>query len=236
MAVIRQHDAQRLADRALMLDLGDLKRQGEAILARAREQGEAIVAGARRERERIGAEHFEQARREGLEAGRKQGLEEGRRAGHEAGLAERREAVAALEKAWAEALKGFEARRVEMHQQAREDVLRLAVVLAERVVKRALETDPSLVVDQVGSVIGLIGRPTRLRVHVHPDDKPLVREALPGLCAAVGGMSNVELLADPLLARGSCVVRTEGGGEVDASIAAQLDRIAAALLPAGEGP
>jgi hypothetical protein len=46
MAVIRQSEARRLAEEAITLDLGDLQRQGDALVTRASEQAAGIIASA----------------------------------------------------------------------------------------------------------------------------------------------------------------------------------------------
>lgn len=213
------------------MDLGDLQRQGVAIVARAREQAEAILAQARGERDRIMAGVREQARAEGLAQGREQGVALGRKAGEAHALAERREALARLEQAWTQAIGAFERDRDAMLLQAREDVLTLALLLTHRVVHRAYEVDPELLADQLRAALAGVARPSRVAICVHPDDATLAREALPDLLATLANVRHAEIRKDPALARGSCIVRTSGGGVIDASIHAQLDAIARAILP-----
>jgi flagellar biosynthesis/type III secretory pathway protein FliH len=90
----------------------------------------------------------------------------------------------------------------------------------------------------VRSVLATVIRPTEAVLAVSPEDRPLVDAALGGLIAQFPAIRNVSLQDDPRLARGSCVARMRdpetaglGGGEVDASLQTQLDRIVAVLLP-----
>lgn len=231
MALIRQSLADTVARDAVVLDLGDLVRQGDQIRARARAEAERIVAEARAERERLLAGAAEEGRREGLA----KGLEEGRKNGEEAGKREALAAAAdrlkALEERWGAALAGFESQRDEMLLEARTDVLRLALLAAEKVTKRAIEMRPEAAADQLSGVLSLLTNPTRLVVAVHPDDVALVREALPALSERFASASHAEVAAADGLDRGSCVVRTGSGGTIDASIRTQLERIVRAVLP-----
>ena len=235
MAVIRQSDAHRIAEHAITLDLGDLRAQGEAMLARARQQAREVVDDGLAQRQTLIEGAAEVGRAQGYEVGQAEGRTVGEAAGFAAADAARREELATLERAWTAALEAFERDRAEMLLQARQDVLTLAVLLASRVVKRAIAVDPSLVVDQATSVLSAAARGSRLVLVVHPHDEPIVRRALPGVCAGASRPGHVELATDPLVERGSCTARTPGGGVVDGTIATQLDRIAHAMLGPGAG-
>ncbi|MFO0832844.1 MAG: FliH/SctL family protein [Phycisphaerales bacterium] len=227
MAVIRQSDALRMAEHAVTLDLGDLHAQGEAIIARARAKAQAVIDDGLAQRQKLIDGAAEAGRRQGHDAGFAKGLAEGKTAG----AAEARAACAVqleqLNKAWGAALAAFEQQRAAMLTEAKQDVLALALLLARRVVKRAIESDPTLVVDQAAAVVAAAARSTRLVLRVHPDDEQMVREALPAIAQGRGGQ--VELSPDGSLSRGSCVAQTAGGGVVDASIESQLWRIAEVL-------
>lgn len=231
MALLRQSEAQRIASEAIALDLGDLARQGDALLARARAQAAAILEQAQAQRAAVMRGIEEQARREGLEAGKREGIEAGRASGHAQALAESKAKLETLQQAWGGALAEFERTRAAMLEDAREDVLQLAVMLAQRVVKRAIDVDATIVQDQVSATLAMVARPTALTVAVHPEDESLAREALATLAISMDAARHATLASDASLARGSCVVRTAGGGVLDASVDAQLKRIAEALLP-----
>jgi flagellar assembly protein FliH len=231
MAVIRQSEARRLAEEAITLDLGDLQRQGDALVTRAREQAAGIIASAQAERERIMRGVEEQARKDGFAKGQADGFEAGKRTGHEAALKERRQQLEVIEKSWAGALGQFEEQRAGMMQQAREDVLTLAVMLTQRVVRRQFAVDPTLVVEQVEACLRAIAKPTTLTITIAAADETVVRAALPGLISRVGSAHSVTLHVDAAAAVGTCVARSAGGGAIDASMETQLTRIAESLVP-----
>jgi len=231
MAVLRQGEAVRVADRAIVLDLGDLKRQGEALRAHTQSQISTMLAEAKAERERLLASARDEGRAQGLREGREAGLRQGADEGRQAALQEHRAALGTIEAAWKSALAHFVGERERLLSDARQDVVRLATLIASRVVKRHLEFDPGVIEGQLAAVIAQLSRPTRLVVTIHPDDEPIARAALPGLLAALGNAKHVDLRTDASLTRGSCVAVTPGGGVIDASIESQLERIVQTLLP-----
>jgi len=240
VAVLKLSNSADMLKDAVVLDLGDLRRQGEAIMAQARERAAAAVKAGEAERARLIADAAAVGHAQGLEQGKTEGFARGLEEGRAAGLAERREALERLDRAWTESLGAFTAARERLLDEAGRDVVLLAARLAERVVKRAVALDPSIVQDQLRAVLGLVMRPSRVSIRIHPDDRALAADALPGIVAAMGTVAHAEVLDDSSLARGSCVARLRGagtgdglpGGEIDASIDTQLERLAAALLPA----
>jgi flagellar biosynthesis/type III secretory pathway protein FliH len=236
MAMISRANAEHAAKDAIVLDLGDLARQGESLRARARQEAETILAQARAERERL----ISTARAEGLTRGLAEGREQGRREGAEAGraaaLQEHKAALAAVEQGWAKALAEFLASRERTLAQARADMLTLAVRLAGRIVKRAVHADPGVAAAQVEAVLASVARRTRLVIRVNPLDEPAVRAALPALLARMPTAEHAELLPDPAVSRGSCLASTAGGGLIDATIEAQLDAVARQVLGEGADP
>lgn len=231
MALIRQANAKAMARDAIVLDLGDLAAQGELLKARARAEADQIVAESRAERKRLLDGAAEEGRREGLARGLEEGRKQGADAGKKEAIAAQRETLSKLESAWGAALAAFESSRDQMLLEAKEDIVKLAAIVAELVTKRAMVLEPSRVADQLGAVLGLLSRATRLVVSVHPDDESILREALPALAATLPAATHVEFATDPALERGSCVARSGSGGVIDASIRTQLQRISETLVP-----
>jgi flagellar biosynthesis/type III secretory pathway protein FliH len=231
MALIRKSMAQTLAREAIVLDLGDLVRQADAIKAKARADAEAIVAEGRAERERLITGAAEEGRAQGLAKGLEEGRTQGQAEGRQAALAEFKERLGKLEVGWTAGLAAFDAERDRMLLEARQDIVRLAASVAELVAKRVVSLNPETVNEQVGAVLALLSKPTRLMLLVNPDDEATVRQALPALCQKYSAAAHVDLGTDASIARGGCVAKTAGGGVIDATITAQLERIAEALLP-----
>lgn len=231
MALIRQTQLGDALKSAIVLDLGDLRRQAEAIKAAARAEADQILAAAREER-RVLVEHAADAGRaeglaRGLEEGRARGADEAR----SATVAEMQPRLEALRAAWEAALNEFAARRDEMLTQARGDILRLAAQAAELVTRRRVELDGGAALAQLEAALSLLVGRSRVVVRVHPDDKRLFQSALKELAGRFENAAHAAIATDDSLSPGSCIVGTPAGGEIDASIDTQLERIVEAILP-----
>ncbi len=230
MALIKNALSETMAREAIVLNLSDIRRQGEELRERARAEAAKIVEDGKAERKRLIADAAAEGKKQGLEEGR----EQGRREGFEGGAAEAREQVAAalgtIEAAWTRAIEEFERARDDMLIEARTDVVRLATAIGARVTRRIVEVDPAAVLGPLESALSIVTRGSRLVVAVNPDDRADVERALPDLAARLASSAHAEVSPDPSLPRGSCVVRT-GKGEIDASVETQIERIVAELVP-----
>ncbi|MFG0306347.1 MAG: FliH/SctL family protein [Phycisphaerales bacterium JB040] len=233
MALIPHAQADRLVKQAVPLDLADQQRRADRLRLEAQREAESVLARAREEARALLDEARERGREEGLDRGLREGLERGREQGRDEALGSLRETIERLSEAWGRTLADFDERREAMLTDARTDVLRLAVAIAERVTHRAIEVDPGAASRQLEHCLELLTRPTQLRVAVHPGDLASLREALPGIVARFEHAMHAELIEDASLSPGSVVLRTESGGVIDASVRAQFDRIARELLPGG---
>lgn len=230
MAVIRAADAKTMARDAIVLDLGELSRQGDRIIGQAKFKADLLIEEAKQERTRL----ISDAEKVGLERGEKAGYEEGFKKGQAQGAEEAREQVAEdlrrLAVAWGDALETFESLRIALFREARLDVLKLAVAIAEKVAKRAIETDDHAAANQLAAALEMVARPTGLRIACSPEDRKILTDMMPALESRFSKVTSAEVLEDASLSRGSVVVRTDKG-EIDASIETQIVRVIDALLP-----
>lgn len=230
MALIRQTEKSSPLTDAIVYRLGDLVREGTVLREQTSRQVETMLSDARAERERL----ISGGREEGMKLGREQGYQEGFAKGEEAGralsISQVSSQLGALLKGWQKALDEFEKDRDTLLLEARTEVLRLAVEIARAVVKRDIRFRPESVVDQAEAALRMIVRPSRVRLSLHPEDRPIIEQALPGLLARCANATHIELEDNSLSQRGECVART-AGGEIDAGIAVQLERIIETILP-----
>jgi len=144
---------------------------------------------------------------------------EGLAAGREAALAELQPAAAALE----EGARRLGEESAAVAERLELQAVELGLLLAEKIVGAAVAADPELVVEAVrGALRGLVER-ERVTVLVHPDDLELVRGAMGGLVATLGGIEHAEVQAERRVGRGGAVVRTPEG-DVDARVETKLER------------
>ena len=138
----------------------------------------------------------------------------------------RADALAALEPALAALAQAVEDVREQQLQAAVElerRAVELGLALAKKVVAGALEVKPEKVIDTVtGALRGIVER-ERVIVLVNPDDLEIVREAMEGIRASLGGMEHCVVEAERRVGRGGCLVRTPVG-DIDARVETKLER------------
>lgn len=203
--------------RPLPLRSFDDEALAEAELEKARE----ILRGAIGEREKI----REQARRDGYE----KGLQEGREA---AAVVERerlgREA-APLGDVLRAAAAAVDAKRAELAAAAETDLLRLAVRIAEKIVKAEVESGRRVAAENLRRAVALAVRRREIRVRLNPADLEMIEAFLPELRRGAPDLGPVLLEADAAVARGGVVVVTPEG-VVDADLRTQIEEIERGLL------
>jgi len=165
-------------------------------------------------RVRLAEVEREAARRE--EAGRQSGYERGFDAGRREEAARVDAAVARL----AATIEELASSRRRLRRQAEQDVLKLAVAIARRVLHRELQADPEAMLGLVKAALdGLDAREVE-QVRVSPQDAPAVRAHLERLRPEF----RFEVAPDTKLERGAAVFETRRG-TLDASVDTQLQEI-----------
>ncbi len=114
----------------------------------------------------------------------------------------------------------------DLDQEMVESVGELALLIARHLVRRELKAEPGEVVGVVRETIRHLPVASRkTTVRLNPDDVVLVRDAL-----ALGNDTlDWRLEADPLIARGGCIVETESS-RIDASVETRLAAIASKMF------
>ena len=233
MAIIKSNNAAAMLKDAVVLDLGDIGKQAKALREKAQQQADQILRDAQAQAQQLidGAEAV--GLEQGKAAGYEQGLAEGREQGKAQALAEAAEQLTQLQQAWVAAAQQWEAQQQTLHRQARQDVLKLAVMLARKVVHRVVEQDNQVAADQVAAALSHVLRPSDVTVRICPDDRQVVEEALPAVANTMSQLKHVQLVDDPAVGKGGCIV-SFGQGQIDASIDTQLDRVVQLLLPSDD--
>lgn len=230
MALIKNTSSGPLAGSGSVYNLADLTRESKHVLHEAKAQAHQITQQAKQEAAKL----VDSATDRGFAAGKEQGLveghEEGRQAGRTEAIAEFASQLNDLHASFSAALERWEADRNGMIMAAREDVLRLALAVAEKVTHRIIETDSTVIGDQLAEALALLMAPRAVTVAVAPQDRALVEAMLPDLIGKINTCKHAAILDDPSVTRGGCVI-SAGAGRIDATIERQLQRIVDTLLP-----
>lgn len=160
-----------------------------------------------------------------LAAARQAGYQDGYRDGLVGLDSFKRSFAAQLSTQFAELLQGFDQQLAALEQQMAQAVAEAAVLLARRVVRAELRTQPEQVAEVAAQAVNAVLQSARqIRVLVHPDDHALVAAGAAEALQARGA----RLIAQPGIERGGCLVESDLG-QIDARIAARWDEAAATL-------
>lgn len=191
---------------------------------RAQEQvakAKEILAAAVKESDRI----REEARKEGLEKGRAEALAEARKLERERLTPE----VAAVRDLLKKAVEALQAKRAELIAAAERDLVKLAIAIAEKIVKHEVRAPGAAAVENVRHAVELTANRQVVRILVHPEDFKTVESHLPGLKREFTDILDIAVEGSETVGRGGCIVSTREG-LVDATIAAQLEELERGLL------
>jgi len=99
-------------------------------------------------------------------------------------------------------------------------LVRLAIEIARRILRREIHTDPSAVLGLVKAALERVAAREVLRVRVPPQDVAMLKNHL----AEQGMPERIEVTADGNLERGAVIVETSRG-DLEASVETQLEEI-----------
>lgn len=233
MAVIKRQHASGLLKEAIVLDLGDIAQQGARIEAAAHAKARQIEQEAQQRADALtkhsSDQGFEQGRAAGLEAGQT----EGRQLGRDAAFKEMAEQLAELQRNWSQAAQQWETQRLMLESQAQQNVLELALRLAEKIVHRTVRIDNQVILDQVRAALTHALGDHDVTVRIGPDDRGVFDVALPAFLDEMARFKHISIVEDHAVSRGGCVIDF-GLGQIDATLETQLRRAVELLLPEPE--
>jgi flagellar assembly protein FliH len=213
---------------ATAFSFADVERQAQDILGRARNEADCILAEAKTRAAQLAATLKKQAQErgwaEGCAQGRAQACAQARQAALEAAQAELSRLIQTLATGLAE----YERQRNTLLAQAESGLIELALAIARRVCKSVAAGSTAAVQANIRALLEMVKQHQDLELHVNPADYELLAEAGPQLTRQISQLEHVALKTDPAVDRGGCVLHTRDGA-IDATIAGQLDRIAAAI-------
>jgi len=162
------------------------------------------------------AERVAALEREAFEKGRL----EGERAGESAALSRTEDLLRRL----AATIDEIASLRAGMMRRTERELVRLAVAMAERIVRKEVQLDRALLTKMAHVAIERLGESVVATIHLNPID----HEAISARRDESLGQS-VQLVADPAVEPGGCLVRS-AFGVIDAGIDTQVREVARALL------
>jgi flagellar biosynthesis/type III secretory pathway protein FliH len=194
--------------RGVAFRFDDLAAEAEARLGRARAEAERLLADARRDADEI----RDEARREGL---RQASDELERRVDQRLSgvLPALRQATSELHDARQAWLTHWETAAV-----------RLAVAMAERVIRRELPRRPDVPVALVREALELASGSPLVRVHLNPTDHDALGRQVEAVVCELSALAATSVIPDSEVTPGGCLVETRFG-LIDQRFETQLRRI-----------
>ena len=212
------------------------RQEAEQLVAQARQEADQFAAQVRQEAENIGAQARQEAEdikkeayasgfSSGEEGGYKKGYEDGYTKGKATALEESTNSINMINKV----IGGLENYRSEILYEARNDIVKMAVSVAEKVLHKEIMTDPQTVVSVVKHAISKVGFKKKFVVHVNPLDVEVLKAAGSEIAGLIDGLESLKFKPDPKVEAGGCVVQTESG-TVDAQVDRQYNEIKESVL------
>ena len=224
--LIKAGDALAVEPRAM--DLPDIAEEARRILADRAREAQGTVETARRQAAAIRQEAADRGYEDGLSRGREEGLSQGLAA---ARLQAGEKLTADLAQTAALARKVLDelaSARQQILQDAKEEMLDLALDIARKIVGRAAEADVESARANLEKALELAGGRGSVTVLVHPSQLEALQRHAPEVAEALRFRGRVLLAGDERVGKGG--VRLLGrAGEIDATIQTQFKNIAEAL-------
>lgn len=234
------------------IDLMAIRQKADEITAAARQEAEQIRAEAHQEAEQVRAQAYQEADSiraqvlqegenikkdayaagfsSGEEGGFRKGYEDGYTKGKAAALDEAANSIHMINKTIAE----LDNYRSQILFESRNDIVKMAISVAEKVLHKEIMTDPSTVLSVVKNAINQVGYKRKFVVHVNPLDVEVLKAAGADIATLIDDLESLKFKPDPRVEPGGCVVHTESG-TVDAQVDRQYNEIKESVLRNLEG-
>jgi len=154
----------------------------------------------------------------GFSEGREDGLKEGLAAGEEAAAAK----IDEMTGRYTEALEQVAALKDTLRAQVEEEVVRLALAIAKKIVHREIHVDKTIIHTLVRVALERVAGKAMVTVRLSPADYEYMMGKREDLARAEG--REIIFESDNALTRGSCVIQTETG-DIDARIEEEFQEV-----------
>ena len=128
---------------------------------------------------------------------------------------------------------GFMKAPKEVFEYIAPDILEISVDIAKKIIKKEVESDPQVLINTIVDVLKTVSKSEpKINIRVKPKAVQFIKDTLPNITYQYGIEANINIVADPSIEEGGCVLQTNNG-IVDASIDTQLEIIKKALTGGG---
>jgi flagellar biosynthesis/type III secretory pathway protein FliH len=214
---------------AIVMDLSDIETQAKRVLADARAQAAHLLDQARARAETEAAALKAAATEQGGKEGFAAGLIEGQKRGFDEAMGAVKPGVESLIQAWEQTLERFQKSLPVHHAESQQELVRLAIGIAAHVTHQEALWNRGVVEETVKAALQMVTDGRHVALAINPDEVGYLEQYLPGLLKKIRTVEEIELQPDATVTPGGCMVRF-AGGQIDARLETQIERIAAELL------
>lgn len=122
---------------------------------------------------------------------------------------------------WVEAIRDCREKYRRMMESGEPEMLKISLKVAERIVGKALEMDPAVIIDIIHQALNPLKYQKEIRIRIHTQDLAVLKANKLELLARLGENKEIDVVDDPLVPRGGCIIDTEIG-TIDARLDTQL--------------
>lgn len=141
--------------------------------------------------------------------------------GYAQGIAEAQEDIKNIKNAIVEFLRA----KQDVFEYVAPDILEISVDIAGKIVKKEINQDPQIILNNVLDVLKTISKDEpKITIKINPQQTDIVKSALPEVLNETGIDAKIIVMPDSTIEIGSCIVTTSNG-IVDATINTQLEII-----------
>ena len=109
------------------------------------------------------------------------------------------------------------------------DILEISIDIAKKIIKKEVESDPQVLIETIMDVLKTVSKnEPKINIRVRPQNAQFIKDTLPTVTYQYGIDAKINIIADPSVEEGGCVLQTNNG-IVDASIDTQIEIIKKAL-------
>ena len=126
-------------------------------------------------------------------------------------------------------LTSFMNARTDVFEYIAPDILEISVNIAKTIIKKELDSDPQVLINTIVDVLKTVSKnEPKITIKVRPQSIQFIKDTLPNITYQYGIESKINIIADPSIEEGGCILQTNNG-IVDASIDTQIEIIKKAL-------
>jgi len=162
------------------------------------------------------------------EEGYRRGFEEGKKIGHNEGLSLGKTESKTIIDQIQPLLSDIARQKNEILLLAENDLLNLALTIAEKIVGSLAAAHQELVIDTIKKSLPILLEKSRLTIKVAPEQEEFVRQNFENILSLDKDLKEIKIEADRRIGPGGCVLETTSG-RVDARIEKQLEVLTSAL-------